>query len=107
MVKQKFITNTPGLTNFCFTIGAHSSNFFQCCSITNRSEERRVGKECRSLCDWSSDVCSSDLDGEAEVHHQHARADELLLHHRGALEQFLPVLLDYQQIGRASCRERV
>src|SRR5438034_47136 len=43
----------------------------------SRSEERRVGKECRnqrstqhssrrrhtsSLCDWSSDVCSSDLD---------------------------------------------
>src|SRR5579875_3079933 len=28
-----------------------------------RSEERRVGKECRSLCDWSSDVCSSDLTG--------------------------------------------
>src|SRR5882672_1369308 len=28
-----------------------------------RSEERRVGKECRSRCDWSSDVCSSDLDG--------------------------------------------
>src|SRR5260221_657622 len=27
-----------------------------------RSEERRVGKECRSLCDWSSDVCSSDLE---------------------------------------------
>src|SRR5215203_439400 len=27
-----------------------------------RSEERREGKECRSLCDWSSDVCSSDLD---------------------------------------------
>src|SRR6202049_4886603 len=26
-----------------------------------RSEERRVGKECRSQCDWSSDVCSSDL----------------------------------------------
>src|SRR5260221_437653 len=26
-----------------------------------RSEERRVGKECRSRCDWSSDVCSSDL----------------------------------------------
>src|SRR5438034_12493 len=26
-----------------------------------RSEERRVGKERRSLCDWSSDVCSSDL----------------------------------------------
>src|SRR5476649_220925 len=28
----------------------------------SRSEERRVGKECRSLCDWSSDVCSSYLD---------------------------------------------
>src|SRR5437588_197560 len=26
-----------------------------------RSEERRGGKEWRSLCDWSSDVCSSDL----------------------------------------------
>src|SRR5476649_2183986 len=26
-----------------------------------RSEERRVGKECRSRCDCSSDVCSSDL----------------------------------------------
>src|SRR5215204_628563 len=26
-----------------------------------RPEERRVGKECRSRCDWSSDVCSSDL----------------------------------------------
>src|SRR5579875_3614937 len=29
--------------------------------MAERSEERRVGKECRSLCDWSSDVCSSDL----------------------------------------------
>src|SRR5476649_963069 len=33
----------------------------RCRPIRNRSEERRVGKECRSLCDWSSDVCSSDL----------------------------------------------
>src|SRR6202012_4987740 len=30
-------------------------------NIRVRSEERRVGKECRSRCDWSSDVCSSDL----------------------------------------------
>src|SRR5476649_2443810 len=30
-------------------------------SFLGRSEERRVGKECRSRCDWSSDVCSSDL----------------------------------------------
>src|SRR5947207_2528725 len=29
--------------------------------LQSRSEERRVGKEWRSLCDWSSDVCSSDL----------------------------------------------
>src|ERR1035437_7718030 len=27
-----------------------------------RSEERRVGKESRYRCDWSSDVCSSDLE---------------------------------------------
>src|SRR5476649_572377 len=45
-----------------------------------RSEERRVGKECRSLCDWSSDVCSSDLDFrdraggfETKVAHNHIR----------------------------------
>src|SRR5476649_905047 len=31
-------------------------------SATSRSEERRVGTECRSRCDWSSDVCSSDLE---------------------------------------------
>src|SRR5882672_10686620 len=31
------------------------------CLWDDRSEERRVGKECRSRCDWSSDVCSSDL----------------------------------------------
>src|SRR5882672_7321461 len=34
--------------------------------IVGRSEERRVGKECRSLCDWSSDVCSSDLRCEGQ-----------------------------------------
>src|SRR6202012_5894262 len=33
----------------------------------SRSEERRVGKECRSRCDWSSDVCSSDLIGDAQL----------------------------------------
>src|SRR5215218_3705677 len=41
-----------------------------------RSEERRVGKECRSLCDWSSDVCSSDL---RPLRAQRARA-----HRRGS-----------------------
>src|SRR5947209_1792606 len=29
--------------------------------VKPRSEERRVGKECRYWRDWSSDVCSSDL----------------------------------------------
>src|SRR4030095_5716798 len=38
------------------------SNSSEFIPIEYRSEERRVGKECRSLCDWSSDVCSSDLD---------------------------------------------
>src|SRR5947207_1571852 len=39
-------------------IGGRSSTSV---SARARSEERRVGKEWRSLCDWSSDVCSSDL----------------------------------------------
>src|SRR6202012_2985865 len=32
-----------------------------------RSEERRVGKEGRSRCDWSSDVCSSDLQAYSQM----------------------------------------
>src|SRR4029453_11521191 len=39
-------------------------------SLSSRSEERRVGKECRSLCDWSSDVCSSDLGPSVMPHHK-------------------------------------
>src|SRR5260221_79262 len=39
-------------------VTSHSSKAGQ---AKGRSEERRVGKECRSRCDWSSDVCSSDL----------------------------------------------
>src|SRR5438874_2670836 len=41
-----------------------------------RSEERRVGKECRytrSLRDWSSDVCSSDLKPD-EIYHLGAQS---------------------------------
>src|ERR1035437_9909964 len=34
---------------------------FGCGTSSRRSEERRVGKECRYWRDWSSDVCSSDL----------------------------------------------
>src|SRR5215204_147152 len=72
-----------------------------------RSEERRVGKECRSLCDWSSDVCSSDL----AVAGDPGMDEQLVL-----VDQVQPVELgrelaaseeDPGQIGRASCRERV
>src|SRR5476649_2254965 len=72
-----------------------------------RSEERRVGKECRSLCDWSSDVCSSDLHlrqpaalrADGAVLRRHRRAHRHPAHHG---------LGDGPaQIGRASCRERV
>src|SRR3712207_6025505 len=36
----------------------------------SRTEERRVGKECRYWRDWSSDVCSSDLaDGSDQIGH--------------------------------------
>src|SRR5882672_5266593 len=37
------------------------------CRTRKRSEERRVGKECRSRCDWSSDVCSSDLGAQVVI----------------------------------------
>src|SRR5476649_2035886 len=72
-----------------------------------RSEERRVGKECRSLCDWSSDVCSSDLGhvifSERRIHDPAgALIEERLLAQREAKPHD-----DATQIGRASCRERV
>src|SRR5919202_916118 len=72
-----------------------------------RSEERRVGKECRSLCDWSSDVCSSDLvnvqhllPGLARHRELPARLLKTSQHFHGARHLLV-------QIGRASCRERV
>src|SRR6476646_7552255 len=72
-----------------------------------RSEERRVGKECRSLCDWSSDVCSSDLYAEA------AGPQPSLLkkaENTGTTGMHAPLAEargEGLQIGRASCRERV
>src|SRR5476649_1700874 len=72
-----------------------------------RSEERRVGKECRSLCDWSSDVCSSDLHGSSPRRFPPIVVLGLLPGRLrttgtriGGAEQSI-------QIGRASCRERV
>src|SRR5260221_13953231 len=63
----------------------------------------------RSLCDWSSDVCSSDLFNSCEV-------DRLgrfckCLHGLAGIEVRLdirkpPRIAHRQQIGRASCREK-
>src|SRR5882672_5062408 len=82
-------------------------NGFLRASTVRRSEERRVGKEWRSLCDWSSDVCSSDLARDA-VACRRARQHAGHGRHRAlARAQRLPARLDGAQIGRASCRERV
>src|SRR5215211_2901556 len=72
-----------------------------------RSEERRVGKECRSRCDWSSDVCSSDLDGLV-LRYKVEHTDDGLEGEEGTFticSFWLVTAL--AQIGRASCRERV
>src|SRR5438034_2935537 len=58
----------------------------------------------RSLCDWSSDVCSSDLA------HEHAGGNWVLTGGGGyALVQVVPRAWTHllAEIGRASCRERV
>src|SRR5438034_308352 len=49
-----------------------------------RSEERRVGKEWRSLCDWSSDVCSSDL--------SYAQKDPLIEYKTEAYDMFVELM---------------
>src|ERR1044072_3163107 len=72
-----------------------------------RSEERRVGKECRSRCDGSAHLCSSD-----------PLACRPAIGYRGVPHITFPTDLQEQelsrkqaskrnQIGRASCRERV
>src|SRR5476649_1349688 len=72
-----------------------------------RSEERRVGKECRSLCDWSSDVCSSDLNGDIAALDFNGK----ILWQRHLGEEYGRFSINWiygsSQIGRASCRERV
>src|SRR5476649_2398430 len=72
-----------------------------------RSEERRVGKECRSRCDWSSDVCSSDLVNVFRRSFDPHQNDLLAIgFERGG---FVGGKHDLAggEIGRASCRERV
>src|SRR5882672_6279004 len=72
-----------------------------------RSEERRVGKECRSLCDWSSDVCSSDLHARlVDVIDDKLLAGTMSAHTRSVILEQLSDITD-PEIGRASCRERV
>src|SRR5438034_8154317 len=61
----------------------------------------------RSLCDWSSDVCSSDLFLLGAAPHDRGYVHERVALHGqdreiGGGELFGPV----REIGRASCRER-
>src|SRR5476649_909693 len=76
-------------------------------SRSRRSEERRVGKEWRSRCDWSSDVCSSDLvalQGAFQETVQGGGGNAAVPRPVGFGDGgFQPV----EEIGRASCRERV
>src|SRR5476649_2468546 len=72
-----------------------------------RSEERRVGKECRSRCDWSSDVCSSDLCAptvQNRIGHDGRPAEYDHGDKKTRRCGHVPPVLE---IGRASCRERV
>src|SRR5438034_3315891 len=70
----------------------------------------------RSLCDWSSDVCSSDLFGDrlggwGRRHFSGSLCDSFLADNRG--EQLLGLFNGLSkrsgriEIGRASCRESV
>src|SRR5476649_2393630 len=53
-----FMCKTFAQQRFVFQHGDHGGHIrFR---VIDR-KSRRVGKECRSRCDWSSDVCSSDL----------------------------------------------
>src|SRR5436190_23804737 len=69
----------------------------------------------RSLCDWSSDVCSSDLVGIGIANRDDAAAGGVQrvpalndLGERGSHRQLGVVgKADGHEIGRASCRERV
>src|SRR5579875_2893704 len=75
--------------------------------MTGRSEERRVGKECRSLCDWSSDVCSSDL----LLYYLDNLGERRIRSNLGCPDFERALSVDRcpydRKIGRASCRERV
>src|SRR5882672_3980493 len=75
--------------------------------IKERSEERRVGKECRSRCDWSSDVCSSDLYNKNTKGMIYGYKVDPLLVPVGSILANGGSINNKGKIGRASCRERV
>src|SRR6187549_997619 len=54
-------------------------------------------------CDWSSDVCSSDLDLEAQQQALHSLEQRVVQVPRDPLALVEPFA---QEIGRASCREK-
>src|SRR5260221_8887961 len=73
----------------------HCVTGVQTCALLISSRRRHT----RSLCDWSSDVCSSDLLFERighEMEEETQHADAILRR----------ILVPVRQIGRASCRER-
>src|SRR5476649_2673642 len=85
----------------------HARNRLQRTVSATRSEERRVGKECRSLCDWSSDVCSSDLTKHPcsfsiSTGFRYSAAKEPSPRPKPTTKNRIS-----HKIGRASCRERV
>src|ERR687894_514702 len=76
-------------------------------SVSGRSEERRVGKECRSRCDWSSDVCSSDLLSCGVLVLPVDVGDAAQVENAAAQIEAELGPIGIWKIGRASCRERV
>src|SRR5476649_101545 len=73
----------------------------------SRSEERRVGKECRSRCDWSSDVCSSDLLRTGQQPARPIAKEKTMRNRILAIAAIAGAISAPVEIGRASCRERV
>src|SRR5579875_2842052 len=79
-----------------------------CSSCSTRSEERRVGKECRSLCDWSSDVCSSDLFQVINPHSREKRAGTGPIYYEVVPEETCGVLkLLYAPLPNAADKGKV
>src|ERR1044072_655551 len=71
-----------------------------------RSEERRVGKEGRSRCAGSADVCSPDLIDLVWWKPQHLESRQRGCNHGSRFYATHNVVSCFGQIGRASCRER-